>query len=222
MIRREIKTSRPELVRSRERGENAPARHCPPAVGIPPFTHDNRAEEIVEPLEYGQTAISPQCPPSINCQASPASSGGNCLIFRGGKDVQRYFGRTRRRQLWRRAEGNRRLASTGGRCFRQSPVLLAQLKRRARDHRKVSRRSTIPYDSGRGSGRHGRSVEQPGTKWGICDAEWLGRRGNPLGRSSEKARLRGEWLIPLPSTFLSSKPWPLAQPVIPPCCAYWR
>ena len=50
--------------------------------------------------------------------------------------------------------------------------------------------------------------------WGVGETHW--------GGFAQKARVKGDWLVPLPSAFSFGKPWPLAQPVIPPCCACWR
>jgi D-arabinose 1-dehydrogenase-like Zn-dependent alcohol dehydrogenase len=50
--------------------------------------------------------------------------------------------------------------------------------------------------------------------WGVGEGHW--------GGLAQKARLKGEWLVPLPSRLPLSKPWPSARPAIRQCCVYWH
>ena len=47
--------------------------------------------------------------------------------------------------------------------------------------------------------------------WGVGETHW--------GGLAQKARVDGDWLVPLPSAFLRNRRWPSARRATPRCCA---
>jgi acrylyl-CoA reductase (NADPH) len=51
-------------------------------------------------------------------------------------------------------------------------------------------------------------------------AERLGRGRKPFsGGLAQRARVKADWLLPLPAAERRARPWPSAPPATPPCCA---
>ena len=104
-------------------------------------------------------------------------------------------------------------------------LLDAQLQGRPGDHRQGAGGAQVADGAGHRRRRHG-GRKQPrrleGRRHG--HAQRLGRRRDALGRPARSsARLKGDWLVPLPAGLHArARRWRSARPATPPCCACWR
>jgi len=52
------------------------------------------------------------------------------------------------------------------------------------------------------------------TGWRVGEAHW--------GGYAQKARVKADWLVPLPEGLDTARPWPWARRALPQCCLSWR
>jgi hypothetical protein len=134
--------------------------------------------------------------------------------------VQGSADREGRRRLPRGGEGARRGRAARRRRRRAGGLLHAQLQGRPGDHRRGAGGAQVPDGGRHRPRRHGRGQHaHPGVAgdkvvlngWGVGEVHW--------GGLAQRARVKGDWLVPLPAAFTRARRWPSAPPATPRCCA---